>query len=159
MTTTTDSYQRSELGEFSSVVCFKAVIVGVEDTLGTDGAAVVFTRAGKTRGGQLVASLGLTGSAVPVEELAGVLNQAIGRDGTRLAAVVRSYQDGDDIVIETKDTVCSAGEPQGSDRKCTFTLGAVWGALEAITGNIYLAEQTESVLRGGSSDKFVFSPL
>ena len=159
MTTNTDSYQRNELGEFSSVVCFKAVIVGVEDTLGTDGAAVVFTRAGKVRGRDLVASLGLTGSNVPVEELASLLNQAIGRDGTRLAAVVRSYQDGDDIVIETKDTVCSAGEPQGSDRKCTFTLGAVWGALEAVTGNMYLGEQTESVLRGGSSDKFVFSPL
>ena len=159
MTTITEPHLRNELGDFSSVVCFKAVIVGVEDTLGTDGAAVVFTRAGKTRGGQLVASLGLTGSNVPVEELASLLNQAIGRDGTRLAAVTRAYHEGENVVIETQDTVCSAGEPQGSDRKCTFTLGAVWGALEAITGNIYLGEQTDSVLRGGSSDKFVFSPL
>ena len=38
---------RETLAEFNSVVCFKAVIVGVEDTLGEDGAAVVFTRAGK----------------------------------------------------------------------------------------------------------------
>lgn len=159
MTTNTNAYQRSELGEFSSVVCFKAVIVGVEDTLGTDGAAVVFTRAGKVRGRDLVASLGLTGSNVPVEELAGLLNQAIGRDGTRLAAVTKAYHEGENVVIETQDTVCSAGEAQGSDRKCTFTLGAVWGALEAVTGNMYLGEQTESVLRGGASDKFVFSPL
>lgn len=159
MTTTTEPHLRNELGDFSSVVCFKAVIVGVEDTLGTDGAAVVFIRAGKTRGHQLVASLGLTGQAVPPEQLAGILNRAIGRDGTRLAAVVRSYQDGENVVIETHDTVCSAGEPQGSDRKCTFTLGAVWGALEAITGEMYLGEQTDSVLRGGTSDKFVFSPL
>ncbi|WP_043804198.1 hypothetical protein [Deinococcus gobiensis] len=159
MTTATDSYVRSELGEFSSVVCFKAVIVGVEDTLGPDGAAVVFTRAGKVRGRDLVASLNLTGSNVPVEQLAGLLNQAIGRDGTRLAAVHRAYYEGENVVIETQDTVCSAGEPQGSDRKCTFTLGAVWGALEAVTGNTYLGEHTESVLRGGTSDKFVFSPL
>lgn len=159
MTTATDSYVRSELGEFSSVVCFKAVIVGVEDTLGPDGAAVVFTRAGKVRGRDLVASLGLTGSNVPVEQLAGLLNQAIGRDGTRLAAVTRAYYEGENVVIETQDTVCSAGEAQGSDRKCTFTLGAVWGALEAVTGNLYLGEHTESVLRGGASDKFVFSPL
>lgn len=41
---------RSQLGDFSSVVCFKAVIVGVEDTLGADGAAVVFTRAGRSAG-------------------------------------------------------------------------------------------------------------
>ncbi|KQR22822.1 hypothetical protein [Deinococcus sp. Leaf326] len=159
MTTATDSYVRSELGEFSSVVCFKAVIVGVEDTLGPDGAAVVFTRAGKVRGRDLVASLGLTGSNVPVEQLAGLLDQAIGRDGTRLAAVTRAYHEGENVVIETQDTVCSAGEAQGSDRKCTFTLGAVWGALEAVTGNMYLGEHTDSVLRGGSSDKFVFSPL
>ena len=159
MTPVTDSYVRSELGEFSSVVCFKAVIVGVEDTLGPDGAAVVFTRAGKVRGRDLVASLGLTGSNVPVEQLAGLLNQAIGRDGTRLAAVTRAYHEGENVVIETQDTVCSAGEAQGSDRKCTFTLGAVWGALEAVTGNMYLGEHTESVLRGGASDKFVFSPL
>ena len=32
---------RKDLGDFSSVVCFKAVITGVEDTLGPDGAAVV----------------------------------------------------------------------------------------------------------------------
>ena len=159
MTTVTDSYVRSELGEFSSVVCFKAVIVGVEDTLGPDGAAVVFTRAGKVRGRDLVASLGLTGSNVPVEQLASLLNQAIGRDGTRLAAVTRAYHEGENVVIETQDTVCSAGEAQGSDRKCTFTLGAVWGALEAVTGNMYLGEHTESVLRGGARDKFVFSPL
>jgi hypothetical protein len=159
MTTSITPQIRSQLGDYSSVVCFKAVIVGVEDTLGPDGAAVVFTRAGKVRGHNLVKELGLTGSNVPIEQIAGLLDAAIGQEGTRLAAVTRAYQLDDIVVIETQDTVCSAGEPLGSDRKCTFTLGAVWGALEAITGQIYLGEQTESVLRGGSSDKFVFSPL
>lgn len=150
---------RSQLGDFSSIVCFKAVITGVEDTLGPDGAAVVFTRAGKVRGHNLASELGISLSHIPVEQLAGVLNQAIGKDGTRLCAVIKSYQDGEHIIIETQDTVCSAGEEPGSTRRCTFTLGAVWGALEAVTGRTYLAEQTESVLRGGTSDKFVFSPL
>ena len=150
---------RPHLGNYSSVVCFKAVIVGVEDTLGPDGAAVVFIRAGKVRGRNLAADLGVAGSNVPIESLAELLDAAIGRDGTRLAAVTRSYREGENIVIETQDTVCSAGEPMGSDRKCTFTLGAVWGALEAITGEMYLGEQTASVLRGGTSDKFVFSPF
>jgi len=145
---------RAALGDFSSVVCFKAVIVGVEDTLGPDGAAVVFTRAGKVRGKALVAELGLTGSQIAIEKLAGTLNAALGQDGTRLCGVSRSY-----VVIETQDTVCSAGEAQGSDRKCTFTLGAIWGALEAITDTMFLGEQTESVLRGGASDKFVFTPF
>ena len=150
---------REALGEFSSVVCFKAVIVGVEDTLGEDGAAVVFTRAGKVRGQQLVASLGLTGKNIAVEELAATLDAALGQNGTRLCRVEHAENNGDTVVIDTQETVCSAGEPNGSTRKCTFTLGAIWGALEAVSGKRYLGEHTESVLRGGSSDRFVFNPM
>ncbi len=153
------TYTRPELGDYSSIVCFKAVITGIEDTLGKDGAAVAFIRAGKLRGHNLAGELGVTGTKVPVEQLAELLNSALGKDGTRLCAVRKAYKQGDDLVIETEETVCSAGEPMGSDRNCTFTLGAVWGAVEAIEGEVYLGEQTESVLRGGSSDKFVFSPL
>ncbi|GGO39357.1 hypothetical protein GCM10008949_47330 [Deinococcus humi] len=159
MTATLTPSLRPHLGDYSSIVCFKAVIVGVEDTLGPDGAAVVFIRAGKVRGRDLATELGVAGSNVPIEQLAGLLNAAIGRDGTCLAGVTRSYREGQNVVIETQDTVCSAGEAMGSDRKCTFTLGAVWGALEAITGELYLGEHTDSVLRGGTCDKFVFSPL
>lgn len=150
---------RPELGDFSSVVCFKAVITGVEDTLGPDGAAVVFTRAGKVRGHALANELGVAGSNVPVEQMADLLNGAIGEQGTRLTGVKSVTKEGDSYIVDCFDTVCSAGEPQGSDRKCTFTLGAVWGALEAITGEIFIGEQTESVLRGGQYDRFVFSPL
>lgn len=150
---------RETLGDFSSVVCFKAVIIGVEDTLGEEGAAVVFTRAGRVRGQQLVASLGLTGKNIPVEDLAATLDAALGKDGTRLCHVEKAENNGDSIVIDTQNTVCSAGEQSGSTRKCTFTLGAIWGALEAVSGKRYLGEHTESVLRGGSSDKFVFSPI
>ena len=150
---------RSTLGDFSSVVCFKAVITGVEDTLGPDGAAVVFTRAGKVRGHALANDLGVAGSNVPVEKMADLLNGAIGAQGTRLTGVKSVTKEGENYIVDCFDTVCSAGEPQGSDRKCTFTLGAVWGALEAITGQTFLGEQTESVLRGGEYDRFVFSPL
>lgn len=150
---------RTELGDFSSIVCFKAVITGVEDTLGADGAAVVFTRAGKVRGQNLATELGLANSQVSMDELTSALNAAVGKDGTRLCAIKQAYRDGDNIVVEAYDTVCSAGEPQGSDRQCTFTLGAIWGALEAVTGQMYLGKQTDSVLRGGSSDTFVFSPF
>jgi predicted hydrocarbon binding protein len=150
---------RDQLGDFSSVVCFKAVIVGVEDTLGIDGAAVVFTRAGKVRGEQLATSLGLVNKNIPVEQLAATLDAALGTGGTKLCRVEKATVDGDNIIVDTQETVCSAGEPDGSTRKCTFTLGAIWGALETTTGNRYLAEHTESVLRGGNSDRFVFRPL
>ncbi|GGJ70397.1 hypothetical protein [Deinococcus aquiradiocola] len=150
---------RQELGDFNSIVCFKAVITGVEDTLGTDGAAVVFTRAGKVRGHNLVAELGLTDSNPSIDSVAGALNAAIGKDGTRLCSVDRSYMDGENVVVETHETVCMAGEQPGSTRECTFTLGAVWGALEAMTGKNYIGKHTESIVRGGTSDKFVFTPF
>lgn len=150
---------RPQLGDFSSIVCFKAVITGVEDTLGADGAAVVFIRAGKVRGQNLARELGVAGTNIPMDQLATVLNNAVGKEGTCLTGVKSAHQDGENIIIDCFDTVCSAGEEAGSDRKCTFTLGAIWGALEAITGQIYLGEQTESVLRDGDVDRFVFSPL
>ncbi|HBY77432.1 MAG TPA: hypothetical protein DEG47_10655, partial [Cyanobacteria bacterium UBA11148] len=52
----------------------------------------------------------------------------------------------------TRETVCSAGEPQGSSRQCTFTLGAIQGFLEAFLGKRLRGIQTESVLRGGNYD-------
>ncbi len=150
---------RSTLGDYSSVVCFKAVITGVEDTLGPDGAAVVFTRAGRVRGHNLAKELGVSNTNPSTEEITKMLDGAIGKDGTRLTGVANVTKQGDDYVVDCFDTVCSAGEEQGSDRRCTFTLGAVQGALEEITGQTFLAEQTESVLRGGQYDRFVFSPL
>ena len=149
---------RKELGDFSSIVCFKTVITGVEDTLGPEGAAVVFIRAGKVRGKNLADSLGLTGKGVPVEQLAQALDNAVGLNGTRLCQVTGAAVDGETIIVRTNETVCSAGEPAGSDRQCTFTLGAIWGALEAVTGKKYEGAHTESVLRGGQSDTFVFRP-
>lgn len=150
---------RPTLGDFNSVVCFKAVITGVEDTLGPDGAAVVFTRAGRVRGHELARELGVSNSSVSPEEIAELLDGAIGKRGTCLTGVKSVTKDGDNYIVDCFDTVCSAGEPQGSDRKCTFTLGAVQGALEEITGQTFYGEQTDSVLRGGQYDRFLFSPL
>jgi hypothetical protein len=151
---------RHDLGDFASVICFKSVITGVEDTLGEDGAAVVFTRAGKMRGASAARSLGIANQPnISLDELVTTLNGVFGSEGTRLCAVLTATRDGDKIVIDTKDTVCSAGEAPGSERKCTFTLGAVGGALEAVMGQMYIGEHTDSVLRGGSVDRFVFSPI
>ena len=157
--TATLTQTRPTLGDYNSIVCFKAVITGVEDTLGEDGAAVVFTRAGKVRGHALATELGVAGTNPEIGKIAAILDGAIGRHGTKLCAITASYTEGENVVVEAQETVCSAGEEQGSERKCTFTLGAVWGALEAITGRTFLGEHTESVLRGGTSDKFVFSPF
>ncbi|MBD2258378.1 hydrocarbon-binding protein [Pseudanabaena sp. FACHB-2040] len=150
---------RETLGNFSSVVCLKSIIVGIEDALGEKATAISLIAAGRARGKKLAAELGLSQAAVPLSEATQRLAQALGPDGTRLLVLEKIEQEGDVIKAYTRETVCSTGEPLGSTRKCTFTLGAVWGALEALTGKRLKGKHTVSVLQGGSHDVFEFTQL
>jgi predicted hydrocarbon binding protein len=150
---------RPTLGDFSSIVCFKAVIVGMEEALGEKATSIALIAAGRTRGKNLAAQIGLTGSGAELDTIAIKLNAALGITGTRLTAIDKIVKEGDTITVYCSETICSAGEPQGSNRKCTFTLGAVWGALAEITGIKLRGTHTESVLRGGTHDVFEFTPL
>ncbi len=87
------------------------------------------------------------------------MSQALGKDGTRLCLIEKIFQDGDLVKVYAAETLCSAGEEEGSSRKCTFTMGAVWGALEQILGKRLHGTHTESVLRGGTHDVFEFKPM
>jgi predicted hydrocarbon binding protein len=150
---------RSTLGDFNSIVCFKGVITGMEEALGEKATSIALISAGRTRGKNLVSELGLTGSNLPLADLASKLDNAIGKEGTRLCSVNKIESEGDTIKVYTSETLCSAGEPQGSPRKCTYTMGAVWGAIEAILGKKLKGTHTESVLRGGSHDVFELSVM
>jgi hypothetical protein len=151
---------RPNLGEFSSIVCFKSVITGMEDALGEKATAIALIAAGRTRGKFLASSLGLAGVGTgDLDKVVAALDAAVGQNGTRLTAVNKAVQEGDTIKVYCSETVCSAGEEMGSSRKCTFTLGAVWGALEAVSGQRLQGTHTESVLRGGSFDVFEFKTM
>lgn len=147
---------RPELGDFSSIVCFKAVVVGVEETLGKAAARVALVSAGRKRGENLVASLGLTGKGADLQAAARMISDALGPDGTRLCKVESIREKDQTIEVVVSDTVCMAGEPQGTDRVCTFTLGAVQGALEALTGRKLKGTHTTSRWRGAAEDVFEF---
>ncbi len=148
---------RQELGEFSSIVCIKSLIVGVEETLGAKATEMALIAAGRSRGKKLGEDLELIGSSETLSDIAQKMAQALGKNGTRLCKIDKIVQEGDIIKVYTSETVCSAGEPQGSPRKCTFTLGAVWGALEYILKKRLDGKHTESVLRGGKYDVFEFT--
>jgi predicted hydrocarbon binding protein len=150
---------RPTLGQFSSIVCFKSVITGMEEALGEKATAIALIAAGRERGKSLAKQLGLSGSTEDLSVIAAKLNEAVGANGTHLTAVDKIVQEGDIYKVYCYETVCSAGEPQGSDRKCTFTLGAVWGAMSEVTGKKLRGIHTESVLRGGAYDVFEFSVL
>jgi predicted hydrocarbon binding protein len=150
---------RPTLGQFSSIVCFKSVITGMEEALGEKATAIALIAAGRERGKNLAKELGLSGSTEDLSVIAAKLNEAVGANGTHLTAVDKIVKEGDTYKVYCSETVCSAGEPQGSDRKCTFTLGAVWGALTEVTGQKLRGVHTESVLRGGAYDVFEFTSL
>lgn len=149
---------RPELGDFSSITCFKSVVVGVEEALGEKAAAIALIAAGRTRGKQLAVQLGLTGSQAELNTIAPILDQALGKEGTRLCTIDTISAD-TTIRVYCRETICSAGEPQGSSRKLTYTLGAIQGVLEQITGSRLRGQQIESVLRGSSHDVLEFQVI
>ncbi|MBR8837212.1 MAG: hydrocarbon-binding protein [Stigonema ocellatum SAG 48.90 = DSM 106950] len=150
---------RPTLEDFSSIVCFKSAIIGMEDALGEKATAIALTRAGRLRGKHLAEELGLVGSKLSFDELTCIIGLALGKEGTRLCIVEQIIQDGNVIKVYTKETLCSADEPEGSERKCTYTLGAVWGVLEQTLNKRLQGKHTESVLRGSTHDVFEFTEM
>jgi len=150
---------RKELGQFSSIVCFKSVVTGAEEALGEKAAMITLIAAGRARGKQLAEQLGLQGKGTSHEELVPLLQKALGKDGTRLCIVDKIEQVDKGIKVYCRETICSAGEPQGSERKMTFTLGAIQGVMESVMGERLRGKQTESVLRGGSHDVIEFEVI
>lgn len=150
---------RNELGEFSSIVCFKAVVTGTEEALGEKAAAIALISAGRARGRQIAEQLGIKGSGTSSEDLIPLLQKTLGKDGTRLCIVDQIEETNEVITVRCRETICSAGEPEGSPRKLTFTLGAIQGVLEQVVGKRLRGKQTESVLRGSSHDVIEFEVI
>jgi predicted hydrocarbon binding protein len=157
----TQELLRPDLGDFSSIVCTKAIVVGLEDALGEKAAMIALVAAGRRRGKQLAESLGLVNAAdnMTMDEIRVRVNEAIGKEGTRLCIVDQILQVGDVYQVHTKETICSAGEPQGSSRTCTYTLGAIQGFLETFLNKRLRGKQTDSTLRGGTHDVLEFMVL
>jgi predicted hydrocarbon binding protein len=152
---------RSELGSFMSTVCFKAVVVGVEEALGDKAAAIAFIAAGRQRGKQVAEELGLNNQALNLSlaEIQDKLSYALGKDGTRLCVVEKIEQIEKNFKVYTRETICSQGELENSTRQCTYTLGVIQGFLEAVSNQRLRGTQTGSVLRGADYDILEYQPL
>jgi predicted hydrocarbon binding protein len=153
--------ERTELGNFSSVVCVKAIVVGVEEALGDKAAAIALISAGRQRGKKLAEELSLVNKSteISLEQVQEIANQALGKDGTRLCVVDKIVYEGEVYKVYTRETICSAGEVEGSPRRCTFTLGAIQGFLEAFLAKRLRGQQTQSVLRGDTHDVLEYTIL
>ena len=143
---------RGVLGDFTSIVCFQAALRGLEDLLGPDGASVVLIRAGRLRGQALVDDWGVGHLDLPIEKIGLLLDAALGKGGTRLCAVRGIRESAQEIRVEVQETLCSAGAWNAEER-CSYSLGAVWGALEALTGQHF---GDARVQRGQAAEEFIF---
>lgn len=152
---------RQELGNFSSIVCLKAIVIGVEEALGDKAAMIALIAAGRQRGKKLAEDMSLVnkGGEMTLEVVTEKVRDALGKDGTRLCIVDKIALEGEVYKVYTRETVCSAGEPEGSSRHCTFTLGAIQGFLESFLGKRLRGQHTESVLRGGTHDVLEYTVL
>jgi predicted hydrocarbon binding protein len=153
--------ERTELGNYSSVVCLKAIIVGVEEALGEKAAAIALISAGRQRGKTLAQELDLVNKSdvMSLEDIAVKVSHVLGKDGTRLCVVDKIEQDGDTYKVYTRETICSVGEDEGSPRQCTFTLGAIQGFLESFLNKRLRGKHTQSVLRGDDYDVLEYTVL
>ena len=81
----TENPLRQELGDFSSIICFKAVVVGVEEALGEKAAAIALISAGRQRGKKLAEELSLVnkGEEIPFSELTKKAQDALVQDATQ----------------------------------------------------------------------------
>ncbi|MCG9892464.1 MAG: hypothetical protein MH252_15510 [Thermosynechococcaceae cyanobacterium MS004] len=150
---------RPELGDFSSIICLKAIITGIEEALGDKTTQIALVAAGRARGRNLAASIGLDNSSLSLEDITSKVAFALGKEGTRLLILDKIEPKGEGYKVYTRETVCSSGEELGSSRVCGFTLGAVQGVLETVSGKRLRGRQTESVLRGSHQDVFEFDPV
>lgn len=146
--------ERKELGDFSSIVCLKAIVVGIEEALGAKAAAIALIAAGRQRGKHLADDLDLTNKSLEIslEEVTKKAAYALGKEGTCLCMIEKIEQEDNTYTVYTRETVCSAGENEGSQRQCTFTMGAIQGFLEAFLGKRLRGKQIKSVLRGDDYD-------
>ncbi|NEP19364.1 MAG: hypothetical protein F6J97_21135 [Leptolyngbya sp. SIO4C1] len=150
---------RTELGDFSSIICFKAAVTGIEDALGEKAAKIALMTAGRARGKRLASELGLSQSTTDYKKITQQIQSALGKNGTRLCLVDKIEAVGSQILAHCRETICSSGEEPGSPRELSYTLGVMQGVLEEVTGHRLRGHQTDSVLRGGSHDVVAFEIL
>jgi len=147
---------RKDLGDFSSIICLKSIVIALEEIMGESAARGNLILAGRKRGRSIADNLSLSNTDKPMAEWSAMLREAIGKTGTRLCNIISIEEQNNIIQVLLSDTICSANEAPGSSRQLTFTLGVIQGAVEAITGRAFISVQTGSVLRGQDYDIIEF---
>ena len=154
-----DKDLRPELGDFVSLIGFRALLDGLQEALEEKAALITAISAGRARGRELAESLGLAGIEPELDRATLLMQQALGINGTKLCLIDKIEAVDNGYRVYCREAACSAGEAQGSSRKLSFVLGAIQGALESMMNKRLRGKQIESVLRGGTHDVVEFEVL
>jgi predicted hydrocarbon binding protein len=68
-------------------------------------------------------------------------------------------EEGDHYKVSVQESVCSCGEDGSRKIDCYYTLGALQGFLNEVTGKNLHGKQTAWVTTGDAADVFEFDPL
>jgi len=150
---------RNQLDDFMSIVCFKAAIRGMEDILGEEGTAAALISAGRQRGRDVAEALDMVNANPEVTQLAPALDGAFGLQGTKLCHIAEVTQTDNGFLVKAQDTVCMSGEPEGTSRRCTYTLGAIVGFFEAAYGKSYMAKHVAQTTAGAETEEFLIESI
>lgn len=150
---------RQQLG-FSSIVCLKAIITGMEDALGEKATAIALTAAGRNRGKNLVRNGGLTKvTSLYLKDIAYKLRLALGKDGTRLCLVDKIEQENDvsRFILQKR---CVLQVNLKSHLVNAPLRWVLFGGRQKKFSRLRLqGKHIESVLRGSEYDVFQFTPF
>lgn len=150
---------RPELGDFVSIIGFRALLNGIQEAVGEKAAMIAAVAAGRARGKQLAESFGFADTEPELDQITLSLQQALGVNGTRFCLIDKIEAVDNGYRVYCRETIGSAGEAQGSSGTLSFTLGAIQGTLESIMNKRFHGKQLESVLRGGTHDVLEFEVL
>nr|MDT0665051.1 4-vinyl reductase [Micromonospora sp. DSM 115978] len=136
--------QRPTLGPMVSAVCLQQLRIYTEDLAGRG----PILGAGRLRGQNLIAELGLQGSRLDDEKLHGLFIQTFGYEGTRLCLVTGVNSDESGAYVVTLVEGACTHQLQTTEPMCVYTLGVFVGALQAVTGDVMQGTETSCEAAG-----------
>lgn len=137
------------------MTCFQYLRTVTEDVAGR----APLIAAGRTRGYDLIESLGLIGSTADATMIKQKLASALGEQGTRLCLVqaIHAKPNGG-YEVHITESACTAGQ-HTSAPLCDFTLGVFIGALHGITGNRMIGTETSCTACGQDECVYQIDPV
>lgn len=150
-----DSVERTELGNEVNVICFQYLCHIVSDLAGRS----PIIAASRARGYDAMEAAGFLGNTRDGAVMCENLNSVLGPEGTRLCLIhnVINKPNGG-YTVELVECACSYGQTS-IEPACSYTLGVIIGAIQALTGIKMRGYETECQACGADTCIYEIDPI